>query len=95
MIEDNNAVLQIKRYEKCFQCGQLIGYDTQAIDRAGNLIPLDIDKKRHHCNGAQQIAHEEKIVKEILDDLERANKFELRYRLELVIPDSSGTKSRN
>jgi hypothetical protein len=48
---------------------------------------LFLPRKRHHCNGARQIAHEEKIVQEICDDIERANKFELRFELRLAIPE--------
>jgi hypothetical protein len=65
MIKDHKDLLQIKRYDSCARCGQIIVYDTEAVDRQGKLIPLAIDRKIHHCNGAQQIVHEERIVKEI------------------------------
>jgi hypothetical protein len=87
MIKHDNAVLENKRYDKCSQCHKIIVYDTEAIDRQGNLIPLDIERKRHHYNGAQQIVHEERIIKEIQDDIEMANKFELRFELRLAIPE--------
>jgi hypothetical protein len=93
MIRDNSALLQNKRYDKCSRCHKIVVYDTEAIDRQGNLVPLDIDRKRHHCNGAQQIAYEEKTVKEIQETIERGNTFELRYRLELVIPDEKSISS--
>jgi hypothetical protein len=87
MIKDHKDLLQNKRYDNCPQCAQIVVYDTEAVDRQGNLIPLAIDRKRHHCNGVQQIVHEERIVKEIQDDIERANKFELRFELRLAIPE--------
>ena len=70
MTKDNIATLENKRCDICSVCQKIIFYNTAAIDRQGNLIPLDINKKRHHCNGAQQIAYEEKIVKEIQHDKE-------------------------
>jgi hypothetical protein len=93
MIKDDIELLQNKRYDNCSQCHKIIVYDTEAIDRHGNHIPLDIDRKRHHCNTAWQILHEEKIVQEICDDIDTANKFELRYRLELAIPDEKSASS--
>jgi hypothetical protein len=97
MIEDDSGLLQNKRYDKCSECNQIIVYDTEAIDRQGNLIPLDIDRKRHHCNSAQQIAYEEKIVQEIQESIEGVNRFELRFRLGLMIeddgPDEKSTSS--
>lgn len=94
MIKDHKDLLQIKRYDKCSRCAQIIVYDSEAVDRQGKLIPLAIDTKRHHCNGAQQIVHEKRIVSEIQADIERANKFELRYKLELVIPDETSMSLR-
>jgi hypothetical protein len=87
MIEDNDDLLQNKRYDTCFQCHKIIVYDIEAADRQGNLIPLDIDRKRYRCNDAQFIANEEQTVKEIKDIVQRANKFELTFPLELVIDD--------
>jgi hypothetical protein len=95
MVIENNVSLGNKHYELCSQCSQIVLYDLEAIDRHGKPIPLDIHGKRHHCNSVQQIIHEEKIVKEIQDDIARANKFELRYNLELVIPDEKFSSSES
>jgi len=93
MIKDDSDLIQNKRYDKCHECDKIVVYDTEAVDRKGSLILLDINRKRHHCNSAQQIVHEEKLVQEIYDDIETANKFELRYRLELVIPHAKSRSS--
>jgi hypothetical protein len=66
MIKDHKDLLQNKRYGDCSQCGHIVVYDTEAVDRQGNLIPLDINRTRHHCNSAQQIIHEEKILQEFV-----------------------------
>ncbi|HJT49459.1 MAG TPA: hypothetical protein VJ729_14835 [Nitrososphaeraceae archaeon] len=91
MTKDNSTLLENKRYDYCKNCSKIVVYDIEAIDREGNLIPLGIDGKRHHCNCTQRIIYEEKIVQEIQDDIARANKFELRYNLALVIPDEKAT----
>lgn len=72
MIKDHKDILQIKRYDKCSESHKI------AVDRQGNLIPLDINRKKHHCNSAK---HEEKIVK-IYDDIES-----------LSIPDEKSASS--
>ncbi|PWU81284.1 MAG: hypothetical protein DLM72_07835 [Candidatus Nitrosopolaris wilkensis] len=47
---------------------------------------LDLNLKRHFCNGADRLSHEEKCVKKALRIIERYNRHELlSFQLELSI----------
>jgi hypothetical protein len=74
----NNTIQQgFKDYRRCYRCKALITYRSNIADNHGRAIPLDLNHKRHICSSADRVIHEEKVVKEIKDRIDKVNQVEL------------------
>jgi hypothetical protein len=76
-----------KKYDsRCFKCNSLVIFNAKIVDEESNIIPLDLNRKRHICSAADRIIHEEKIVKDIQSIIEKANDVELvSFQLRLAM----------
>jgi hypothetical protein len=71
---------------RCFKCNSLIIFNAKIVDEQSNVIPLDLNHKRHICGGAERILYEEKVVKKIQRIVKKVNDVELvSFQLGLVI----------
>lgn len=77
-----------KCYSECNKCRARIVIDPRIRDNDGNVIPLDLNLKRHLCNGAERILHELNVVDEIKNLLTKANEIEISsFQLRLVMEE--------
>ena len=77
-----------KCYSECNKCRARIVIDPRIRDNDSNVIPLDLNLKRHLCNGAERILHELNVVDEIKNLLTKANEIEISsFQLRLVMED--------
>jgi hypothetical protein len=84
--KSNNRHFSEKEYARCLRCKSSITYDSKIVDEQSNVIPLDLNRKRHICSAVDRILHEEKIVKKIQSIIKKANDVELiSFQLGLVI----------
>jgi len=74
----NNIIQEgLKDYSRCYRCKALITYHSNIRDNQSRMIPLDLNHKRHLCSRADRIIHEEIVVKEIKDRIDKVNQIEL------------------
>ena len=75
---------------RCSRCKALITYNPNTANKYGRYIPLDLNLKRHICSSADRIIHEQKIVNEIKDRIDKVNQTELSsFRLTLGLEQIS------
>jgi hypothetical protein len=86
---------QNKHYDICSKCKVPIILDNEVRDIHGESIPLNLtQEKRHYCSGPELILHEQKVVKEIQNELDKANKYQFSsFQLRLVFDDIEDYKS--
>jgi hypothetical protein len=89
----NKVLLKNKHYHECTKCGAPIIHDKDETDSQKELIPLNLDGKRHHCTGTELILAEENILKEIQRIINYANKIELTSFQLRIILDVNDAKS--
>jgi hypothetical protein len=77
-----------KCYSECYKCRARIVIDPRIRDNDGNVIRLDLNLKRHLCNGAERILHELNVVDEIKNLFTKANEIEISsFQLRLVMEE--------
>ena len=73
----NRIKIKNKDYVRCSTCNSYLLYSSDTVDEKRNFLPLDINGKRHFCDAAQRVWHEEHVLKDIQNRLAIANKVEL------------------
>lgn len=77
-----------KCYSECNKCRARIVIDPRIRDNDGNVIPLDLNLKRHLCTSAERLLHELDVVEEIKNLLIKANEIEISsFQLRLVMEE--------
>jgi hypothetical protein len=65
-----------KDYVRCNSCNSYLFYGSDILDEKGNPIPLDINGKRHFCDAAHRLVHEEQVLINLQNRLAFANMVE-------------------